>query len=362
MSNLPKGNTWDSNLNPWTNDKKFVEFPTDLVDKFQGSKWSEYHTSEHAEEVIQKFKDFNKHLWYEVGNMMIEGNMYINNLPTWFQSIFKNADVDAQKKIFDHVKVFHNHIQFKIQKDGQEVIVPISRTNLLLDKVIPGSLETHNGMSYGKLSDNHFPIWQEIGLVELQEMAKLMPAGDYNPAKNNSTAAYQLSILLDAPVAWYSTWAGAVYDDDIKLEPIKDHITESDGSSYLYTWAKDDQGRYIKLWRHSDPDLEMGSIDFHDPSKLLPMRTRMQIMNLSHSIDNDTVLKKKIEEWFGYSATNHGASVASTPIAQINNSPIVVPASDWLGSKADFETIQGEVNFKTGMWNAPRVDIKNIGE
>lgn len=212
-------------------------------------------------------------LWKEANDMLIETYNYIANLPSWFKDIFKNADAKAQKKIFEHVKVYDNHFKFKITVNWQETIVPISRINLLLDKEIPGSLETHNGMSYGKLSDNHFPVWQEIRLVELQEMAKLMPAWDYNPDKNNSIAAYQLSILLDAPVAWYSTWVGAVYDDDVKLDPIKDHITESDGSSYLYTWAKDDQWRYIKLWRHSDPDLEMGSIDFHDPSKLLPMRT-----------------------------------------------------------------------------------------
>ena len=209
----------------------------------------------------------------DMWNMIKEFTDFVSSLPDWFKEIFKNAWPLAQKKLIDHVNIFDNHIQFKIQKNGQETIVPIARKNLLLDKEIPGSLETHNGMSYGKLSDNHFPVWQEIGLTELQEMAKLMPAGDYNPSKNNSIAAYQLSILLDAPVAWYSTWAGAVYDDDMKLEPIKDHITESDGSSYLYTWAKDDQWRYIKLWRHSDPDLEMGSIDSHDETKLLPMRT-----------------------------------------------------------------------------------------
>ena len=270
-------------------------------------------------EANAMIKNSQANIW----DMINEFTSFVDSLPGWFKDIFKKAWPLTQKKLIDHVKVYDDHFVFKLAINNQETLVPISRKNLLINKEIPGSLETHNGMSYGKLSDNHFPEWQEVSLAMLQEMAKLMPAGDYNPAKSNSTAAYQLSILLDAPVAWYSTWDGVVYENDIKLDPIKDHITESDGSSYLYTWAKDDQWRYIKLWRHSDPDIEIGSIDYHDPSKLLPMRTMFWWVGI-----DDRPLK--LYQIDSASPTNHGASVASVASAQVNNGIWVsdIPATD----------------------------------
>ena len=155
------------------------------------------------------------------------------------------------------MKVYNDHFEFKLTVNGQETIVPIARKNLLIDKEVPGSLETHNGMSYGKLWGNYIPKGSEITKDMLEQMVNLMPDQDYVEWKPN-TAWYQLSLLLDVPVAAYSRGQGEAYEN---------------GMAYIYTGAKDAQWRHLKLWRYDDEDMETGGIDWHSPDELLPMRT-----------------------------------------------------------------------------------------
>lgn len=115
---------------------------------------------------------------------VINESSVIKVFPIAFQEIFKNANPVAQKKLFDHVNVYDDHLEFKITLDWQETIVPIARKNLLIDKVVPESLETHNGISYGKLSDNYIPEGFKITKEMLEQMANIMPALDYCRREN----------------------------------------------------------------------------------------------------------------------------------------------------------------------------------
>ena len=90
---------------------------------------------------------------------------------------------------------------------------------------------------------------------------------------------------MDVPVAAYSRGQGEAYEN---------------GMAYIYTGAKDDQGRHLKLWRYDDEDMETGGIDWHTPDELLPMRTLYTPI---------------------HTTTNHGTSVAHLAPSKENNAP-----------------------------------------